>query len=144
MNIVRTQKKLIFMLSVLLFATFINMNTTMKVHAAETCKQKGKYLYEVDVYGNAIFMGYTGTEEEWTIPSEIAGRRVTTIGGMYKKKTIHYKNAIKTVKTLTIPGTVEHIDAFVFNKCINLEKVVLQDGMSHLDDFAFSDRKSVV
>ncbi len=126
-------KQLLILTFFLVCCAILFLPNSMKtVCATESCKQSGKYLYEVDVHGNAIFMGYTGTEAEWSIPSEIAGKKVTSIGGMYKKKNLHYKNKIKTVKTLIIPGTVEHIDSFVFDDCTNLEKVVIQDGMSQI------------
>ncbi|MBP3339910.1 MAG: leucine-rich repeat domain-containing protein, partial [Lachnospiraceae bacterium] len=138
-------KQLLSLTFFLICCAILFLPYSMKtVCATETCKQSGKYLYEVDVHGNAIFMGYTGTEPEWSIPSEIAGKKVTSIGGMYKKKNLHYKNIIKTVKTLTIPGTVEHIGGYVFQDCSGLEKVIFQEGVSEIGDYAFAECKSLV
>lgn len=137
-------KKLVLFILGLVVMFGANMfmpNTSKTVFAAENeVKKSGEYLYKVSTVDESIiFMGYTGNATELTIPMEIKGKKVTKIEGMYANKACKYNGPFcDTIKTLTIPATIEMIDSFNMENCKNLEKVILLEGITTIDYAAFS------
>ena len=87
------------------------------------------------VGGGVAIKGYTGTDENVVIPSEINGKKVVKLAGSAFKG-----NA--TVKRVVIPSTVNTIEGKVFQDCTALETVVLFDTVKKIDDTAFTTCKS--
>lgn len=80
--------------------------------------------------------GYTGTETAITIPSEIDGYIVQSIGN----------NAFKGNKTLTavaFPETLESMGTYVFSGCTSLTDVRLNEGLKKVGDYTFQNCTSL-
>lgn len=101
--------------------------------------------------------GYTGTETNVVIPSEINGKRVTKIGekAFYRKgldsvvipygvteigSSAFYLNNITEI---TIPGSVSIIHSKAFMGCTKLQTVTLMYGIETIEDGAFASCTSL-
>ena len=107
----------------------------------------------------AVITGYTGTAAELTIPSEIDGCAVKSIG----ESAFQSCKTLKSVKlpdsltelgkfaffdctsltSVTIPAGVTHIPLGAFDGCNKLTEVTLPDGLTGLDSYAFSGCKKL-
>ncbi len=94
----------------------------------------GDYLYETLEDGTAAFNGYKGDYEEFIVPSEIEGLKVTRIHRMaFSEK--------RTLKTLTIPEGVTYIGFDAFSNCVNLETLNLPDSLQNMHYMYIDDTK---
>ena len=98
------------------------------VFAADTAAD---FNYTVNADGTLTLTGYTGTQSNLTIPSEIGGKAVTAIGescfaGLLCLKKVH------------IPEGIETIGDYSFEACSALEKVYFPDSLKTIGDGAFS------
>ena len=77
------------------------------------------FTYETS--GSSVTItGYTGDEDVVVIPQTLGGKKVTKIAeGAF---------AQKSIKTVVIAKTVEQIEAYAFDRCENLETVILFDA----------------
>jgi len=110
-------------LSVLLFALLVCM---LGLCAAETC---GDYLYIPISDSTAMLVGYTGTETEVVIPSEINGYSVRII------EEDSFSNS--AVTSVTVPSSVIRINDFAFQGCVQLKSVYISEGCLYIGDSAF-------
>ena len=96
----------------------------------EDCSIDGDWKYIVDGNGSAVITGYTGSETDLTLPSEIAGYPVKAIGdsAFYNQKSL---------KRVTIPEGVEAIGSSAFSWCTALENVSIPDSALSIGDAAF-------
>lgn len=88
----------------------------------------GAFEYKV-LNGTAEITAYNGSATELTIPSELGGCEVTSIG----------KNAFKnntSIKNLTIPDSVKKIGDSAFSMC-KLTSLTLGDGVTTIELQAF-------
>ncbi len=88
----------------------------------------GDFEYKV-LNGTAEITAYNGSATELTIPSELGGCEVTSIG----------KNAFKnntSIKNLTIPDSVKKIGDSAFSMC-KLTSLTLGDGVTTIELQAF-------
>jgi hypothetical protein len=117
------RKNLVFILAVII--------TALVALALCSCGGKklgsrfGDFWYTV-ADKKVTITGYVGSEAHLTVPESIKDMPVVAIG----------KDAFadtSTLKTVTIPDSVERIDFFAFDKCINLEKVTLGNGIKEID-----------
>ncbi|AKB31416.1 Chitin binding protein [Methanosarcina siciliae HI350] len=74
--------------------------------------------------------GYSGPDSDVTIPAEIDGLPVTTIGTSACK-------ALTNLTSVTIPDSVNTIDASAFYGCINLTSVTIPDSVNTIGSSAF-------
>lgn len=89
----------------------------------------GDFEYKVLNNGTAEITAYKGNATELTIPSELGGYEVTSIG----------KNAFKnntSIKNLTIPDSVKKIGDSAFSMC-KLTSLTLGDGVTTIELQAF-------
>ncbi len=89
----------------------------------------GDFEYKVLNNGTAEITAYKGNASELTIPSELGGCEVTSIG----------KNAFKnntSIKNLTIPDSVKKIGDSAFSMC-KLTSLTLGDGVTTIELQAF-------
>ena len=54
-----------------------------------------------------------------------------------------FKNCLGLTNTLTIPSTISHINPYTFAGCSKLNKVVINEGIDSIDDYAFADCESL-
>ena len=110
--------------------TDYHMNTFVEIKAGET--PIDSFTYEIN--GESVTItGYTGSEENVTIPSEIEGKPVTAIG----YRAFDENN---TLTNVTIPASVVSIGSSAFIDCKNLSSVTFEKGSSltSIDMWAFS------
>ena len=96
-----------------------------------SAEQYGNFNYTVSD-GKVCITGYTGSEENVTVPDKIAGYPVTSIG----------KNAFekcKTIKTIKLPSSLKTLGENAFEWCKNLESIVLPNGLQTIGNDAFRD-----
>ena len=86
--------------------------------------------------GKAEITGYTGSETEVEIPSEIDGVKVTSI-----KDSAFWGN--KVFKGVIIPNGISNIGSWAFNDCIALESVTLPSSINTLNERTFSGCSSL-
>ena len=90
------------------------------------------YTYTVLKNGTAKIKKYKGKENNVTIPSNIDGYVVTSIGnGAFKNN--------KYMKKLTIPGEITIIGAEAFRECENLKEINILNGVKSIGDRTFSE-----
>lgn len=94
--------------------------------SAET---EGDFEYWIND-GEAIIVGYNGSDENVVIPAELGGAPVTEISNY-----AFYQNG--TMKTVTIPGSVKRIRSSTFYNCYLLESVTMEEGVEEVGEFAF-------
>jgi len=86
--------------------------------------------------GTLEIAGYSGNETNLTLPGEMDGIAVTSIG----------KNAFRdnaALKSVTIPQGVTRISYGAFEKCANLAEINLPKGMTRIGDYAFMNCMSL-
>jgi glucan-binding YG repeat protein len=91
---------------------------------------------------------------ELVIPTEIDGRKVTTIGtsafsGCVNIKSVALNEGLTrinygafsgtSIAEIDIPATVTEIQRYAFASCLNLKKVTFHEGLRYIDDYAFKD-----
>lgn len=91
--------------------------------------KEGDYTYKVLEDGTVCLLKYFGTEKHVTLPSEIAGKKVTMTLATFKD----YRN----IQTVTIPDTIVHIGDATFMNAYELKKVYGGEGVEKIDWKAF-------
>ncbi|MDM8125501.1 leucine-rich repeat domain-containing protein [Mediterraneibacter glycyrrhizinilyticus] len=98
--------------------TDYHMNTFVEIKAGET--PIDSFTYEIN--GESVTItGYTGSEENVTIPSEIDGKPVTAIG----ERAFSHNN---TLTSVAIPDSVTSIGVKAFYNCKSLGSVTFAGG----------------
>lgn len=82
------------------------------------------------VEGGIMIEKYTGTAENVVIPGQINGQRVVSIG-------LDAFKYCRTLKSVSIPGSVTNIGSNAFRECTNLTSVTLHSGLNTIGDMAF-------
>lgn len=91
----------------------------LEVHAEEN----GDYTYTVNEDGNSVTITkYTGEGGEVNIPSEIDGKKVTSIGG-------YAFYGCSSLTNVTIPDSVTSISSGTFAGCSSLTSVIIPDSV---------------
>ena len=105
----------------------------------------GDYEYTVLNDGTVEITGYIGSDTEAIIPSEIDGRKVTSIGddafdvrsgGPQARPSIN-------LTSITIPNGVTRIGFCAFYDCVNLESINIPNSVTTIGDAAFFDCESL-
>ena len=95
----------------------------------------GNYKYVVLDNGNAQIMDYLGSDADVSVPAEIDGYTVTSIG----KEAFCEKNSLVS---LVIPDTVTHLGEWALSYNNNLKSVTLPDSITDFEQGMFDyDRK---
>ena len=134
------------------------LSVSVVVHAATEEKICGDYKYTADG-GKAVITGYTGSEKEVIIPSDLDGNTVTALGkGLFESNNNIEKVTIPesvdlvgtnafascgNLKKITIKSHLEVIPRGMCNDCPKLEEVNLPDSIVTVDTFAFDSCKSL-
>lgn len=130
------------------------------------------FFYGENDDGTIFITRYIGSDETVTVPSELDGKTVKSVGGFTSNKTIKHviisegiielKNILvlhdrepientsmgtfmscENLESVTFPSTLETIGKCAFFGCQSLKTVVLPDGLLHIDRYAFVDCKSL-
>ena len=102
-------------------------------------------LFEVDEYGEIYLKEYNDYYEgrkEWTIehliiPSEVNGKKVTTIRASFLKEPYEGKRQFQALKTITISEGILNINKNAFRGLEKLENVYLPDTLTNIGEGAF-------
>lgn len=78
---------------------------------------------------------YTTKHIEFTLPSEIEGKKVTDIYNAYIYNPTNNDDKDVEIK-VTVPGSVKTIQAYAFLNCKSLTELVLEDGVTELENEA--------
>ena len=100
---------------------------TQKVTTGAT---SGDYQYKLLGNGTAKITDYTGSDKDITIPSQIAGYTVTTIG---------YKAFVgcTSLTSITIPDSVKTIGDLAFRDCTSLTSITIGNSVTNIGWDAF-------
>ncbi|MBR3988337.1 MAG: leucine-rich repeat domain-containing protein [Clostridia bacterium] len=96
----------------------------------DTSFTKGDFRFEILEDKTLCVTEYTGESTVVTIPSEIDGRSVSTVGD----ELFWYKGDITAV---TLPENAEYIGARVFQNCTSLTEIKLPDTVLEIGDACF-------
>ncbi|NDV61078.1 leucine-rich repeat protein [Puniceicoccales bacterium CK1056] len=92
-----------------------------------------KDSYDFSVTNQEVAItGYTCGAAETTIPNEIDGVPVTSIGNSAFQ-------FCENLAHLTIPDSVTSIGDYAFFHCTSLDTIVFGEGLLHIGDFSFAD-----
>ncbi len=82
----------------------------------------GPLEYNVLQDGSVKITKYTGTDKDYTIPSEIDEKAVSVIGG-------YAFNSVSGLESLTIPGSVKTLENYAVHGCNDLKTVTVEEGL---------------
>ncbi len=119
-------KKLTALILTVIIAFSVFTVTPITVNAVTS----GDYSYSVLNDGTAEFTHYYGDGYEISIPSEIDGYEITSIGSHVFCDSIYIGN-------ITVPNSVTSIGDEAFYCCLNLSKVTIPDSVISIGDYAF-------
>ncbi len=148
-------KKIKYLFSVCFVAVFV-FCMGVSVKAEETEIDTSVFEYEENDDGTITITGYTGTDATVTIPSEIDGKSVVSIGrsAFYKCETIRQLvisegitgiedsmygvfGSCKNLETVSLPSTLKTIGNNAFDRCYKLREINLPEGLTSIGDDAF-------
>ena len=132
-----------------LFLTVEN-GIAITASAAETY---GNFQYETE-NDTVIITKYTGSDKNLTIPSEINGKSVTSIGNSAfswrsRLTSVTIPDSVKSIgdsafyycsslTSVTIPNSVTSIGEYVFTDCPSLTSITIPDSVTSIGDAAFN------
>lgn len=119
-------------ISCALVCLWLMLSCIICVSAEEASKPLtyGEFSYEISADGTVCVTAYNGEGGEVTIPSQIEGKAVTTLGD----ELFWYKEEVTAVK---LPDTLEYIGARVFQSCTSLKAISLPDSVAEIGDACF-------
>ena len=100
----------------------------------DPAKNNGEFDYVVS-NGNVTLIKYTGNKKVVTVPPEIDGKKVTSLGSAFKFN--------ESIVSVAIPDTVTVINVGAFYGCNNLLAVSLPQNLKEIGGVAFSSCKSL-
>ena len=114
-------------LAVVSIACFLMIGGIPGTDATKQTEGDFKFTVTDDV---ATIIGYTGTANDLTVPSQLGGKDVVAIAGSVFAENTNLKN-------VTIPSTVTSIELRTFVGCTSLESVSLPTNLTELGSSAF-------
>lgn len=119
----------------------------------------GDYEYTFLDDGTVEISKYVGNDCDVTIPDEIDGKRVTSIGKGAFENNISIKNVemsnnilsiydgayynCQSLETIKLSNSLTEILIGAFGNCLSLKRIDLPDSLSYVDDFAFGNCKNL-
>lgn len=126
-----TASKRILCLSLCL-VWFFAFTLTAKAQETTALLSSEDFAYEVLEDGTLCLTEYLGEDTDVLIPSEIDEKTVSVLGD----ELFWYREELTSV---TLPESLEHIGARVFQSCTSLNKIVLPDTVMEIGDACFLD-----
>ncbi|MCQ4022891.1 MULTISPECIES: leucine-rich repeat protein [unclassified Ruminococcus] len=112
------------------FALAFALMLSLAVFPTAAAENFGDYKYEI--YDDTVIItDYTGSDAEITIPSEIGGKSVTSIGD-------YAFDSCDSLQSVTIPNSVTSIGAYAFCNSLELTSITIPDGVISIGESAFS------
>ena len=110
-------------------------NGSINVHASEPVTDINDFKWYGYSDGTVTITDYIGTDETVIVPSEIEGKKVTSIAcqGLQGSRFVN----------VTLPDTIQVIDDMAFEGCTNLEDINLPDSITDIGGGAFYKCKSL-
>lgn len=125
-------KKRLFSLfmSLIMVISLVSVLPTMSVSA----KTSGDYEYKILSNDTVEITKYNGSAKTITIPSKIAGKKVTSIGDWaFGENTVNEIN----LKNITIPNTVISIKNYAFC-CHSITNITIPNSVKNIGEMAFA------
>ena len=129
-------KKVLNLLTALVMAVSLVGVLPVMTAMAET---SGNYEYTVLYDGTVEITGYTGSETEIEIPSEINGKAVTSIYGDVYGAFYDCDSLTK----VTIPNSVKSIGMCAFRFCDSLKTIIIGNSVTIIGNMAFDSCTSL-
>ena len=101
-----------------------------------SAESSGDFEYSVLDDGTAEITGYKGVDAEVTVPDEIGGRKVTSIG----KAVFSY---CENLTGISIPDSVVSISSYAFYCCKGLTRLTIPDSVVSIGDYAVCCCKNI-
>lgn len=131
-------------------------NTAVAYSSSDT-KSWGDYDYQILDDGTVEIMHYKGYDTNLVIPSEVDGKKVTSIGELYGNKdiiSVEIPNSVvniglgafeyfRSLKNIIIPDSVTSIGARAFEGCRNLTNIEIPNSVKDIGNSAFRDCRSL-
>lgn len=114
---------------------FLVLGSDFTVNAEVVEIDNVKWGYKENEDGTISITSYGGKNETVIVPSEINGKKVTSIGGFY----MSLPSALENIKHIVIPEGITEIRRRAFGYCANLQRVDIPNTVQTIDDYAFSD-----
>ena len=130
----KSKKIISLLLSILMIITSVPLMAVNSFAADEITS--GDYKYTVLDDGTARITRYTGSATELTIPSEIDGYSVTSIGSWALSR-------CTSLESITISKSVTSIETNAFSGCTSLTSIMISDGVTSIGNYAFSGCSSL-
>ena len=131
----------------------VSESNTSYVSANDTFVTSGDYEYSLLDDGTVEISKYVGNDSDVTIPEEIDGKKVTSIGEWAfdcctEITTVNISNGViiikegafsycENLKSIIIPNTVTEIGYSIFSQCENLTNVMISNGIEWIPNNAF-------
>lgn len=110
----------------------------MPVHA----EQEGDFTYTI-INGEAQITGYTGIGGNVTIPGQLGGKIVTSIGYSAFDPHNNGTDDMYMIKSIKVPNCVKTIESCAFGYNMGLEEVVLPESLIDIGDSLFIECSSL-
>ena len=131
------KKAMILLLATLLTFT-LSGSASLTAETAEYQEYKsGDFTYRLDESGNAEIIGYSGQDRDLSVPSQVDGHPVTSIG-----RWAFAENP--RLLCVTLPEGLHSIGDSAFWGCSSLSSVTLPEGLQIIGYGAFSQCPGLV
>ena len=131
-------KRILSYVMMIMMVVFLFSGVRVKdVSASERFETSNGYLeYSITENNEIIITKHSGPDKELDIPSEIAGKPVTSIGnGAFSGST--------QLTSITIPDSVTSIGNYAFRYCSSLTSITIPDSVTSIGNHAFLSCRSL-
>ncbi len=125
------KKTRILLLAMLMVFTLSGSASTAAEKVEYKEYESGDFSYTLDQGGNAEITGYRGDDRDLTVPSQVDGHPVTSIGeGAFLDRS--------GLTSVTLPEGLKSLGEYAFRGCSSLASVSLPDSLVSMSDNPFA------